>query len=126
MVDRTMLFSFVVVSALIVLDIITGFLKAVETRTMDSSKLRTGLYHKGAFIGVIVLAVIVEWGSGFLRLGFQLPIVTPVCVYVALTEIVSVFENLCGINPELRGSKIAGIFGCNSNEKGNGNGIANS
>ena len=124
--DKTMLFSFVVVAALIVLDIITGFLKAVETRNMNSSKLRMGLYHKGAFIGVIVLAVIVEWGSGFLQLGFQLPIVTPVCVYVALTEIVSVFENLCEINPELRGSKIAVIFGGNINEKGNGNGIANS
>ena len=121
-----MLFSFVVVAALIVLDIITGVLKAVETRTMNSSKLRMGLYHKCAFIGVIVLAVIVEWGSGFLQLGFQLPIVTPVCVYVALTEIVSVFENLCEINPELRGSKIAVIFGGNINEKGNGNGIANS
>ena len=124
--DKTMLFSFVVVAALIVLDIITGVLKAVETRTMNSSKLRTGLYHKGAFIGVIVLAVIVEWGSGFLQLGFRLPIVTPVCVYVALTEIVSAFENLCEINPELRGSKIAVIFGGNINEKGNGNGIANS
>lgn len=124
--DKTMLFSFVVVAALIVLDIITGFLKAVETRTMSSTNLRTGLYHKGAFIGVIVLAVIVEWGSGFLQLGFQLPVVTPVCVYVALTEIVSVFENLCEINPELRGSKIAVIFGGNINEKGNGNGIANS
>lgn len=121
-----MLFSFVVVAALIVLDIITGVLKAVETRTMNSIKLRRGLYHKGAFIGVIVLAAIVEWGSGFLQLGFQLPIVTPVCVYVALTEIVSVFENLCEINPELRGSKIAVIFGGNINEKGNGNGIANS
>lgn len=121
-----MLFSFVVVVALIVLDIITGFLKAVETRTMSSSKLRMGLYHKGAFIGVIVLAVIVEWGSGFLQLGFRLPIVTPVCVYVALTEIVSVFENLCEINPELRGSKIAAIFGGNINGKGNGNGIADS
>lgn len=123
---KTMLFSFVAVAALIVLDIITGVLKAVETRTMNSSKLRRGLYHKGAFIGVIVLAVIVEWGSGFLQLGFQLPIVTPVCVYVALAEIVSVFENLCEINPELRGSKIAGIFGGNINEKGNGNGIATS
>lgn len=121
-----MLFSFVVVAALIVLDIITGCLKAVETRTMNSSKLRMGLYYKGAFIGVIVLAVIVEWGSGFLQLGFQLPIVTPVCVYVALTEIVSVFENLCEINPELRGSKIAVIFGGNINEKGNSDGIANS
>ena len=124
--DKTMLLSFVVVVALIVLDVITGFLKAVETRTMSSSKLRMGLYHKGAFIGVIVLAVIVEWGGGFLRLGFQPPVVAPVCVYVALTEIVSVFENLCEINPELRGSKIAVIFGGNTNGKGNGNGIANS
>lgn len=124
--DKTMLFSFLVVAALIVLDIVTGFLKAVETRTMDSGKLRRGLYHKVAFVGVIVLAVIVEWGSGFLRLGFQLPIVAPVCVYVALTEIVSVFENLCEINPELRGSRIAAVFGGGADGKGDGDGVANS
>lgn len=104
------LIIFAIVAALIIMDIITGILKAVEAKNLNSSKMREGLFHKGAFIGVIILAWIVEYGSGYLQLGFQLPIVTPVCVYIAGTEIVSVFENLCAINPELAGGKLATIF----------------
>ena len=44
------------------------------------------------------------------NLGFEIPTVMAVCVYVIVTEIVSVFENLCVLNPELVNSPLGAIF----------------
>ena len=42
--------------------------------------------------------------------GFDVPSVLAVCVYVIVTEIVSVFENLCVLNPELVASPMGKLF----------------
>lgn len=46
----------------------------------------------------------------YANLGFEIPAVMAVCVYVIVTEIVSVFENLCMLNPELVNSPLGAIF----------------
>lgn len=93
-----------------VMDIVTGVMQAVANKTLDSSKMRAGLWHKCGFIMVIILAALVEWSMQFIDLGFTLPLFVPVCVFIILTEVVSIFENVCQLSPDLANSKLAQLF----------------
>lgn len=99
-----------IVCAFVAMDIATGIMQAVATKTLDSTKMRAGLWHKCGFIMVIILAALVEWAMQFIDLGFTLPLFAPVCVFITLTEIVSIFENVCKLSPELANSKLARLF----------------
>lgn len=99
-----------IVAAFIVLDLATGVMQAVANKTLDSTKMRAGLWHKCGFIMVVVLAALVEWTMQFVDLGFTLPLLVPVCVFIILTEVVSIFENVCQLSPELANSKLAQLF----------------
>lgn len=94
----------------IALDLVTGFVQAVANKTVDSSKMRDGLWHKCGFILTILLAALIEWAMQYVDLGFTLPLFVPVCVFIMLTEIVSIFENICALSPELAGTKLAQLF----------------
>ena len=99
-----------IVCAFVVMDLVTGVMQAVATKTLDSTKMRAGLWHKCGFIMVVVLAALVEWAMQFVDLGFNLPLLVPVCVFIILTEIISIFENVCKLSPELANSKLAQLF----------------
>lgn len=99
-----------IVAVFVVMDLATGVMQAVSNKTLDSSKMRAGLWHKCGFIMVVVLAALVEWSMQFVDLGFTLPLFIPVCVFIILTEIVSIFENVCKLSPELAKSKLAQLF----------------
>lgn len=95
---------------LIVLDFISGLLKACKQRDLSSGKMREGLYHKSAFVFALILAVVIEHAQHYVDLGFTVPLIMPVSVYVSLTEIVSIIENLAEVNPELANSKLLAFF----------------
>lgn len=99
-----------IVSAFMVMDLATGIMQAVANKTLDSTKMRAGLWHKCGFIGAVILAALVEWAMQFIDLGFTLPLFVPVCVFIILTEIASIFENMCKLSPELANSKLAQLF----------------
>jgi toxin secretion/phage lysis holin len=99
-----------IVAAFIVMDLVTGIMQAVAHKTLDSTKMRAGGWHKCGFIMVIILAALVEWAMRFIDLGFTLPLFVPACVFIILTEIVSIFENVCKLSPELENSKLAQLF----------------
>lgn len=99
-----------IVCAFVVMDLVTGVMQAVANKTLDSAKMRTGLCHKCGFIMAVILAALVEWSMQFIDLGFTLPLFVPVCVFIILTEIVSIFENVCKLSPELANSKLAKLF----------------
>lgn len=100
-----------------VLDIITGLIKGASTNSLDSQKMREGLWHKAGFIGLIALSYVLQVAETFADLGVELPAVTAVCVFVILTEAVSICENLCEVNPAIKESPIGRLFG-----HGNSNG----
>lgn len=100
---------------LIVLDYVTGLMKAFATRTVSSSKMRAGLYHKAGYAVVIALAFLLEHGQQYVNLGFTVPLITPVCLYIVFAEVVSVLENAVALNPELVHSGIFKVF-LNSND----------
>lgn len=95
---------------LIILDLLSGFLAAIHQKNVNSTKLRDGLWHKSGFIGLIVLAYIVEYAAQKADLGFDVPTVLAVCIYIIVTECVSIFENLCILNPKIVNSPLGSIF----------------
>lgn len=103
---------FVVVSALLFVcfDFLTGIIKAIKNKIVSSTIMREGLLHKCAFVLVIVLAIMCEAAMTHLDLGITVPLVAPVCVYIILTEIASILENIAEINPELKDSKVFALF----------------
>lgn len=96
---------------MILLDIVAGFAGAVKQKDIQSEKLRNGLWHKAGYFGLIGLAYVIEYAAAYADLGFDIPSVLAVCIYVIVTEIVSVFENLCILNPQLISSPLGHLFG---------------
>lgn len=99
-----------IVFLLVLIDYITGVVNAIMHGELSSEKMRQGLGHKFAYLAVICVALIVEYGSDYIDLGIELPVFIPVCVGICLIEITSIMENCVKINPELSGSNILNIF----------------
>lgn len=108
--SNTEIATLIIVAVLIVMDYVSGIGKAIKAKDVDSQIMREGLWHKSAYVGVIALALLLEHGQGYLDLGYTLPVVTPACTYIAVTEIASILENLSALNPELANNKIMQIF----------------
>lgn len=93
--------QYAIVGGFIVMDILSGVLYAVKSKTWTSTKMREGLFHKMAIILFIVLAILCDFGQAYLDLGFKIPITTGVLIYVCGMELGSTGENLIKINPKL-------------------------
>ena len=99
-----------IVFLLVLIDYITGVVNAIMHGELSSEKMRQGLGHKFAYLAIICVALIVEYGSGYINLGIELPVFMPVCAGICLIEITSIMENCAKINPELSKSNILNIF----------------
>lgn len=99
-----------IVFLLVLIDYVTGVVNAIMHGELSSKKMRSGLGHKFAYLAIICVALIVEYGSDYIDLGIELPVFIPVCVGICLIEITSIMENCVKINPELSGSNILNIF----------------
>jgi len=100
-----------VVLAMIVGDYATGIIKAIVANNLDSGKMRTGLFHKLAFVLALLLGWFCQWACGVFALPEAFSAIYPaVALWITLTEILSIFENLCEINPELTTSPLAGVL----------------
>lgn len=108
--QQTEIAALCVVGVLIVLDYLTGMMKAAMRHDISSEKMRLGLWHKSGLILVMVLAEIVERAQAYIDLGFTLPLIVPAAVYISITEISSILENLGEINPEIANSPLLQLF----------------
>lgn len=90
-----------VVAAAILLDIITGLIKAFYTKSFSSSVMRQGLFHK---LGEL-LAMGILYGAqiAFPLIGVeaQLPLFPAGVGYCTLMELGSILENLRAFTPGL-------------------------
>ncbi|WP_270416431.1 phage holin family protein [Bifidobacterium pseudolongum] len=92
----------VITCAFMIADITTGLIKAWHHHDIKSRAMREGLFHKLAFIAVIALAYGVELAALHIpQITIDVPLVTGICAFIVLTEIVSILENLCAINPQI-------------------------
>lgn len=103
--------AYVITFAFIVLDFVTGMIKACATNSFSSTKMREGLFHKTGLILVVILGVLVDYAQGFIDLGISIPVAAAFCAYICLMEIGSIIENICKIDPELMPDKLTKFFG---------------
>lgn len=101
---------YLVTGAFILLDMITGLIKAFKQKNYTSSIMREGLFHKAGSILIVCFGVLVDYAQGFVDLGVSVPIAAAICVYIILMEIGSIIENLCTINPNILPEKIKAYF----------------
>lgn len=105
-----------IVFLLVLIDYITGVVNAIMHGELSSKKMRQGLGHKFAYLAIICVALIVEYGSDYINLGIGLPVFIPVCIGICLIEITSIMENCVKINPDLKSSNILNIFNIDRKE----------
>ena len=108
---------YVLTGAFILLDLVTGLIKAFKEKNYSSTIMRQGLYHKSGSILCILFGVLVDYSQAYLDLGINIPITLSVCAYICLMEIGSIIENVCAINPEIMPEKLREYFQKLSNKK---------
>lgn len=101
----------------IIFDFVSGIIKAAYQHDIHSAKMREGLFHKSAFILVIILGILCENAFTFVHADIQPPIVIPVCTYIIFTEIASILENIMAVNPELKANKLFRLFRVSKEEE---------
>lgn len=103
-------FEIIIPMIFIILDVISGVLKAFFQKTLSSLKMREGLMHKAAYILVIILAVLLQVSSVVFNFGFEIPSVLAVAIYICCAEVVSIIENIGEMNPQLSNSSLFKLF----------------
>ena len=106
----------IITIAAMLLDVFTGIAKALKHGNLDSSKMREGLWHKSGFIGLLALAELLQIASQYADLGFEVPALSLVCLFVIMTEAVSVIENLSDLNPAIANSPLGKLLENNKGE----------
>lgn len=83
------------------IDVLTGVLKAVKNKDLNSTKAREGIYKKASFILFIAFGYLTDYAMDYVNMGFNLPAAATICTLIIVTEAISVLENLGQINPDL-------------------------
>lgn len=115
---------YVVTGGFIVMDMITGLVKAFKEKAYTSSVMREGLFHKGGSILLVVFGSLVDYAQTFVDLGVKIPVAIAFCSYIILMEIGSIIENIGKINPQIVPEKVKPYFSklaskeVNNNENG--------
>lgn len=93
--------ALIIVLVFICFDVLTGWLKALYTGTLDSSIMRKGLFHKVGETLAVAFGYICEICFPLVGVPMKVPIAAGICVYIVLMETASIVENLAHINPAL-------------------------
>ena len=101
---------YVLVGMFILMDMVTGLVKAFKEKNYTSSIMREGLFHKAGAVLVVVFATLVDYAQMFMELGVTVPMTAAVCGYIVLMEIGSIIENICAINPDILPDKLKCYF----------------
>lgn len=87
--------------AFMFIDVITGILKAVKGKELNSTKAREGIYKKASFILFIAFGYLADYAMKYVDMGFNIPAAATICTLVIVTEAISILENLGSINPDI-------------------------
>ena len=98
-------------------DIITGVISALKNKDIESNKLRDGLFKKVGFILCYFVAWLVDTQGDIIGFHIDVSILPILIIYVCTTELVSILENICKINPDLLPDKLMQIFHLTNKEE---------
>lgn len=93
--------ALIIVSVFICFDVLTGWLKALSTGTVDSSIARKGLFHKVGEELALAFGYLCEFCFPLAGVPMQVPIASGIGVYIVLMETASIVENIAIMNPNL-------------------------
>lgn len=96
--------------AIVLLDFISGFAKAVYTHTVASSKMRDGLFHKFAYVLIVALCILLDYTQAKVNLGTHVPLVLIACGYIVITDIVSFVENVSAFNLQIANMRVVRVI----------------
>lgn len=99
-----------IVFAFIVLDFVSGMIKAFKNKEFDSSVMRDGLINKMGELLILILAELAEKALPYFDISIGKPIFNGICTYVILMEIGSVIENVGNINKAIIPAQIRKFF----------------
>lgn len=94
----------------ILMDLLTGLVKAFKEKAYNSSIMREGLYHKFGSIITIVFGSLIDYTQRYVDIGVTIPVASAICGYIILMEIGSIIENVCVINPDIMPEKLRSYF----------------
>ena len=100
------------------LDLITGIISAVKNKDIQSSKLRDSLFKKVGFILCYFVAWLIDTEGSLIGFNLGTPILPIIILYVCTTELVSILENICKINPDKMTEKLMELFHKKKKKKG--------
>lgn len=102
----------ILVIALVIIDYTTGIISSIVNKCFDSSKMRMGLLHKLSYAVAIAVALIVQQLGHYYELGFIYSdaMLTLVIIWIIITEVGSILENIVIINPSLSDNNFLSIF----------------
>ena len=91
----------VLVVIFMMVDVLTGVLKALKNKELSSTKAREGIYKKASFILFVAFGYLADFAMDYVDMGFKFPAAVTISTLIILTEAISVLENLGSINPDL-------------------------
>lgn len=98
-------------------DMLSGIVAAVKNKDIDSSKLRDGLFKKVGFLFCYVLAYVLDAYGGVIGLNLGVDVLPIIILYCVMTEISSIVENICKINPDFMPEVIKEMLHINNEDK---------
>lgn len=101
------------------LDLCSGIITAVKLKDIQSSKLRDGLFKKVGFMLCYFIAWLVDTQGSIIGFQFSVQILPVIILYVCTTELVSILENICKINPDILPEKLMELFHIYDDKKEN-------
>ena len=105
---------------LIIIDFVSGVAAAASKGDVSSQAMRGGLWHKFAYVLIMVTAAVVDEMCTHIDIGISAPIFIPVCTGICFIEVTSTLENCMKLNPKIKSSKILEkfrVFNEDDNEK---------
>lgn len=102
-----------------VTDYVTGFIGALKTKSVNSTKLRDGLFKKVGFILCYFLGFMVDTNGWRVGINLDFNVLPFIIAYVVVTEIVSIVENIAVINPDILPDKILKLLHISKEESEN-------
>ena len=98
---------FIIVAVAVVLDVLTGLIKAKATgEGLSSKKANRGFWRKMALFAALAFGIFLDYAAGavLVKAGVsfagELPFALIVCAYIIINESISIAENLYLANPE--------------------------
>lgn len=94
----------------IIIDVITGVIFAILTKSLNSTKMRQGGLHKIAEVIAVIFSAYADYSMRMINVNVGFSIFRVVCTYLIIMESISIIENLGKMNPNVFPKKISKFF----------------